>query len=125
MDDISKDELFYGSPTAILQGKMTRFRPKGARIERLPLPLPLYQHHKDLQLYIDLFFVNSYPFIATKTKKVDFITAKPCILRGNSHINKSIDTVLELYVAIYFNINAVHGDNKFNIKTLKAHLIPI
>ena len=45
--------------------------------------------------------------------------------RTTSHIAKDIDTVLDLYEAICFNITAVHGDKKFNIKTLKAHLLPI
>ena len=77
MDNISIAELIYGSPTPILQGEITRVKPKGANVERIPLPLPIYQHHKDLKLYIDLFFVNGYPFLATKTNKVNFITVEP------------------------------------------------
>ena len=58
VDDISRSELIYGSPTPILRGKMNMVKPKGANIERIPPPLPISQHHKYLQLYIDLFFVN-------------------------------------------------------------------
>ena len=123
MDDISRAKLIYGSPTPIQQGKVYRVK-KGANIERVPLPLPISQHHKCLQFYIDLFFVNGHPFLAT-TKKVNFITAKPCISRKTSHTTKAINTVLDLYEARCFNITAVRGDNKFNIKKLKEHLLLI
>ena len=53
------------------------------------------------------------------------ITDEPFISRKTSHITKSIDTFLDLYEARGFNITAVHRDNKFNTKTLKAKLIPI
>ena len=66
VDDISRAKLIYGSPTPILQGKLTRVKSKGANIEIIPLPKPIYQHHKDLQLYIDLFFVDGNPFLAKK-----------------------------------------------------------
>ena len=60
-----------------------------------------------------------------KTNKVNFITSKPCISRTTSHITKGIDTLLDLYEAIFFNMNDVHGYKKFNIKKLKSHLLPI
>ena len=76
MVNISIVEIIYGSPTPILQEKLTRVEPKGAMIEIIPLPMPKYQHHEDLQLYIELFFVNGYSFLEAKTNKVYFITAK-------------------------------------------------
>ena len=79
MGNISREELIYGSPTPLLQGKMTRVKPKGTKIEIIPLPLPIYQHHKYLQFYIDFFFANGYPVIETKTNKVNLINPKPCI----------------------------------------------
>ena len=97
VDDISRAVLLYGSPKPKLQGEMTRFKTKGVKIKILPLPFPISQHHKDLQLYIDLFVVNGYPFIATKTNNMNVITEEPYISRTTSHITKAIDTVLDLY----------------------------
>ena len=125
MGDIIRVKLIYDSPTSIIQGKMNRVKLKGAKIERVPLPLAMYQHRKDLQFYIDLCFVNGYPFLETKTNKVNFITAKPCIWRTTSLITKDIDTVLYLYESRGFNINFIHGDNEFKLKTLTSHLLPI
>ena len=90
---------------------MTRFKPKGAKIERITIPLPIFQHHNDLQLYIDLFFVNGYPLLATRRNKVNFITSEPCISRTTSHATKAIDTLLDLYEERVSNITVIHGDN--------------
>ena len=125
MENIIRYELIYGSRTPILQGKTTRVKPKGSKIEIIPRTLPISQHLKDLQFYIELFFVNGYPFLATKTNNVNFITSKPCISRKIIHITKYIITFLDLYEARGFNITSVCGDNKFNIKTLKSHFLPI
>ena len=44
-----------------VQGKMKRYQPKSDKIEHIPLPLPISEHHKYVQLYISLIFVNGYP----------------------------------------------------------------
>jgi hypothetical protein len=124
IDDINRAELIYGPPTPILQGKMTRQKPQSVKIERIPLPLPISKHHKNLQLYVDFFFVNGYPFLATKSAKVNFITAQPVTSRSTAQIIKHIDTVINKYEARGFTITAIHGDNEFNINDLKKHVLP-
>ena len=69
--------------------------------------------------------MNCYSFLETKANKAGLITSELFIPRTTSHIAKSIDTVLDLYESRGFNISDVHIDNKFNIKTLKVHLITI
>ena len=71
VEDISRAELIYGSLTPILQGKTTRIKTKGSKIERIPLPLPISKHHKDLQLYIE-FFCEWSPFSINKNKQGEF-----------------------------------------------------
>ena len=56
---------------------------------------------------------------------MNIITAEPFISKTTSHNTIAIDTVLDLYEAICFNITTVHGYNKFNINTLKAQFLPI
>ena len=63
MEDTNIAELIYGSPTPILKVESTKVKPKGAKIKRILLTLTIYHHHKDIKLYIDLCFVNSYPFL--------------------------------------------------------------
>ena len=56
---------------------------------------------------------------------MNFITAEPYISSKAVYITKAVKTVMDLYESRGSNITGVHGYNKFNIKTLKAHLIPI
>ena len=58
IDDINRAKLIYGPGNPLLKGKMKRYPKNSDNIERIPLPLPISEHHKDVQLYIDLFFVN-------------------------------------------------------------------
>ena len=93
---------------------MKQYQLKPDRIERIPLPLPISEHHKDVQLYIDLFFVNGYPFLATISAKLNFITANPCKSRSTAKIKTVLDMVIDKYYARSFNVIIIHGDNNFS-----------
>ena len=125
LDDINRAEVIYGPAKPLLEGKMVRRRPPKHRIERVPLPLAISTHHKELQLYIDFFYVNGYPFLASKTSKINFITATPMKSRSTNTIIDAIDDVLNIYTSRGFKITIIHGDNEFNIKLLKDSLLPI
>ena len=119
VDDINRADLIYGSALPLLQGKMVRHRPEGVRIEHITLPLPIATNHKNVQLYVDFFFVNGYPFLATKSKKVNYLTATPCKSRSKGQIIEALEALLNTYESRGFNVTVVHGDNEFNIKDLK------
>ena len=91
LDAIKRVELIYGPSKPLLEWKMVRKQPPGHKIESVPLPLEISNHHKELQLYIEFFYVNIYPFLATKTGKVNFITATPMKSRSTNTIIGSID----------------------------------
>ena len=119
INDINRSELIYGPATPLLKGKMTRYQPNSDKIERVPLPLPISEYHKDVQLYINFFFVNGCPFLAIKLAKLNFFTAHPCKSRSTAQIKKIFDMLLEKYDACGFNLTIVHGNNEFNIAQLK------
>jgi hypothetical protein len=123
-DDINRAQLIYGPPIPILKGKMKRIKPENKNITRMPLPPPVLQHHRNLQLYIDFFFVNKMPFLHTKSSKINFLTVQSGPNRTKGTIIAGIDSVISLYNARGFNISNVHGDNEFNIPALEASLRP-
>jgi hypothetical protein len=93
IDDINRAELIYGTATPLLQGKMTRIHPPQAKITKIPLPLPISENHKHLQLYIDFFFINGIPFLHTKSGKVNFITAQTVTSRSQRQIINNLEAV--------------------------------
>ena len=98
---------------------MTRYQQKSYKIERIPLTLPVSKHHEDVQLNTDLFFVNGYYFLATKSAKLIFVTAHPCKSRSTAQIKILFDMVIYKYDARGFNVTIIHGYNKFSISQLK------
>ena len=82
IDNINRAEISFSIPTPLLKGKMIRRVPFTNRIEKVPLPLPIAQRHKKIQLYIDFFFINGHPFLHTKSSKINFLTAHICSSRS-------------------------------------------
>ena len=123
-DDINRAQIIYGPPIPILKGKMKRIKPESKNITRIPLPPPVLKHHRNLQLYIDFFFVNKMPFLHTKSSKINFLTVQSGPNRTKGTIKASIDSVLTIYNARGFNISDVHGDNEFNMNILEDFLRP-
>ena len=72
---------------------------------------------------MDFFFVNGEPFLHTKTQKINFMTATHCTSRSQQQIKAVLETVIQMYNARGFEIEAFHGDNEFDIKTLKEYLL--
>ena len=99
---------------------MKQYQLKPDRIERIPLQLPISEHHKDVQLYINLFFVNGYPFLATKSEKLNSVTSHRRKSRSTAQITKVLDMVLDKYDKLGYNVTIVLGDNEFKIAKLKA-----
>ena len=55
MDDINRPENIYEEATQIIQGKMMRKKPTVySKIEKIPLPLPISERHKNLHLYMEI-----------------------------------------------------------------------
>jgi hypothetical protein len=124
IDDVNRAELIFGTPTPLLKGKMTRKLPIQNKIEKIPLPIPIAERHKQIQLFIDFFFVNGYVFLHTKSSKINFLTSQICTTRSQGQILKILDTVKQTYEARGFEISAVHGDNEFDIKSIRTFLLP-
>ena len=104
---------------------MTRYQPKSDKIKRIPLPLPIPEHHKDVQLYINFLFVNGYPIIANKPEKLNSVTAHTFKSKPTARIKTVLDMVIDKYDAHGFNVTIIYRDNEFNIATLKEYLLPI
>ena len=73
--DINRYERIHGEPTHILQGKTRRNKPTvHSKIDKTPLTIPTSERHKNLHLYMDIFYVNGLILLHTKKGKNDFIS---------------------------------------------------
>ena len=124
-DDVSRAEAIYGSPVPYLQGHMVRRKPQvHDKIEKIPLPPMIAQHHLDVALAMDFFFVNGNIFFHTKSNKIDFLTAQYCISRSLRTIFTALESVINKYRCRSFKITDFHGDSEFDKEKLKDFLEP-
>jgi hypothetical protein len=70
------------------------------------------------------FYVNGYVFLHTKSSKINFLTTEICTSRSQHQIIQVLDRVKQTYEARGFEISAVHGDNEFDIKSVRTFLLP-
>lgn len=128
-DDINRAELIAGPAEPILAGKMTKLPPITHKIQKVPLPLPISQHHAKVQLYVDLFYRNKMPFLFNIFNNIKYRTSHPTIMTPKG--NKSTTSMLHIFTDIFnqhnsrgFDIEVIHGDNKFDVRTLHQKLSP-
>jgi hypothetical protein len=55
---------------------------------------------------------------------VNFLTSQICSSRSQGQIIKVLEAVKQTYESRGFEINAVHGDNEFDVKAIKNFLLP-
>ena len=119
IDDVQRAEHIYGPAKPILQGTMTRQRPTGNKINKISLPLPISTHHSSVSISVDFFFVNGHAFLTSKSRKLNFITAKYHKTRSMKEIITTLNEIRQLYDTRGFRVENIHGDNEFNKESIK------
>ena len=55
VDGVSRSNLMYGRTMSLIQGKVARNHPNDCKIKCIRLLLPIIEHHKDIEPFIDFF----------------------------------------------------------------------
>ena len=82
INDVNRAEIIFGTPKPLLKGTMIRHVPITNKIEKVALPIQIAEIHKEIHIYIDFFFINGYPFLHTKSSKINFLAAQLCTSRA-------------------------------------------
>ena len=98
--------------------------PVHEKIEKIPLPLMILQHHSNLALGIDFFFINGKIFLHTKSQKVNFLIAQYCALCSQHTIITAVGKFLHKYDCRGFQITDIHADNEFDKELFRDFLQP-
>ena len=69
--------------------------------------------------------MNRLPVLHTKSSKINFLTVQTGETRNTQSITKGLKAVINTYTTRGFTITDLHGDNEFDITTLKSELQPI
>ena len=88
-DDIKQADVIWGPAKSVLQGKMKRKTPiTYNKIQKLTLPLSVSQQHKQITMYIDIFYVNRNSFFLIKNRETKFLVWNQAKIKEQQINNK-------------------------------------
>jgi len=99
VDDHAKRALLiYGPDVAALKGKTTKGSSQHVpTFNPVQVPGFILQHHSDVTLCMDIFYVQGHPFFHTISRKAQFRTVPPVLNRNKATLLREIKPVLAMY----------------------------
>ena len=111
---IDKDDTIYGPQVFTLKGKFVRKRLGNVEnIPRVLLPLPTEKEYNNISILMDYTFINVWPFLLTRSVKMNFHSIQACMGRVKLELKKGPYMVKKTYKDRGLNITKYHGDSKF------------
>jgi len=128
--DIDRAIKIYGVPEPLLRGKKVAPAQSSARGIQVDLPPTITNELKRIQLFVDIFYVNGLAFLHTKAKNqgvhrhLNYITINHLKNKKSQTIIMFLKKVLRLLRARDFKVTVIHGDNEFNVESIKDACVP-
>ncbi len=80
-----------------------------------PIQVPQFvlDHHKNITIFQDFFFVQGIPFLHTILRKLQFRTVTQVTSRKKEIMLKETKKIIQLYEQRGFQVMDIHADNEF------------
>ena len=112
-EDVTIAEKIFGPDMSSLKGKSTRRKPNPVKEDVIEIPKELITQHRDIDLCIDIMYVNECGFMTTIDRTIKFRSAIPITGRTHEEYYRALDVVLRLYNGAGFVIKTIHCDGEF------------
>ena len=124
-DDAKRALIIYGPDIAVIKGKTTRSRaaPRAPTFVAEPIPAPILEHHHNVTLCADFFFVQGLPFFHTISRGIGFRTVDLVPDRTKTTILRKIRSAVRLYHLRGLQVCDVHADSE--LECVREDLQPI
>ena len=113
LEDITVAENVYGKDIGQLKGKTVRTKPTPVIKDYIDIPKELVIKHENVELAIDLMFINQMPFLTTISKHIMYRTTQPLASKAPEDYRSAIDTVFRIYNHAGFMITTIKADQEF------------
>ena len=112
-EDVNIAEKIFGKDMSSLKGKSTRRSPPAVREDVIEIPSELTTQHKEIDLCIDIMYVNECGFMTTIDRTIKFRSAMAIANRTHDEYYRVLDKILRLYNGAGFVIKTIHCDGEF------------
>jgi len=113
-EDAKRAFHIYGKDPAFIQGKTKRQKPKSMpHIVLTSVPQSIIDHHKNVELGVDIFYINGCMFLHTISRNIKFRTLEQINNGSYNTMLNAVQTVFNLYESRGFSIDQLRGDGQF------------
>ena len=106
--NIIRGEYIFGTPLPLIKGKTTKpTSTPSYNLRKVNVPLPILQHHQNIDLFIDFMFVNGIPFLHTISSKIRYRHTIPYNSRKKEIIIKQLHKIIKTYNERGFTIENI------------------
>ena len=112
-EDVILAEKIFGRDVPTLKGKSARTKSVPVKNERVELPEESQPRNKELELAIDILYINRSIFLVSIDRSLKFRATVPLKDRETSEIFSALDVILRHYNHEGYEIKAIHCDREF------------
>jgi len=116
--DLTRAIDLYGTPIPSIRGKTTRQKPNKLRSDTYQLPMI----RRDVQLFIDLMYINKEVIMISVSDPIDLITATNVRDRSAQELFGVILSLVAMYNSYGNDVRLIHVDNEAGIACNETQL---
>ena len=117
--DIELTDEVFGPDVPTLKGKITRPKPRKVVDEEIEIPDAFVARNKNLELAIDIMFINKETILTTIDRSIMFKACVPLHSREDEDIFRGLDEILRHYNKGGYEITKIHADGEFESLLLR------
>ena len=123
LDDTKAAEVIWGWSVLKMKGNTVRKNAKQVTQSIVKVTTELIKLHQNVELAIDMFFINKHIFFTTYSTKICFTTITHLAFHNQKLIWDALHATYKMYLLRGFRIIVIRGDHEFNsISNLDAYL---
>jgi hypothetical protein len=96
-EDVNNAKKIFGADMSSLRGKLTRRKSTPVREDIIAIPEELISQNREIDLCIDIMYVNECGFMTMIDEMIQFRSALPIEKRTHEEYYRVLDMVLQLY----------------------------
>jgi hypothetical protein len=112
-EDVNNAKKIFETSMSSLRGKSTRCKSTPVREDSIEIPEELISQNREIDLCIDIMYVNECGFMTMIDQTIRFGSALPIENRTHEEYYHVLDMVLQLYNSAGFHIETIHCDGEF------------